>query len=122
MPKVLNASALRLKPNVLPPNAVYIGRRTRNGWRASKWGNRLRPGRDGTHKEICQISQLDMRSATVSSGIAGATRARSGLLVRARTVPRRRAGRNGESLATLAVLWLRLSAGAPDPCACDPTC
>jgi hypothetical protein len=52
MPKVLNASALRLKPNVLPPNAVYIGRRTRNGWRASKWGNPFRPGRDGTREEI----------------------------------------------------------------------
>ena len=43
MPRVLNARALRLKPNVVPSGAVYIGRNTRNGWRKSRWGNPFRP-------------------------------------------------------------------------------
>jgi hypothetical protein len=52
MPRVLNARTLLLKPNVVPPGAVYIGRHTRNGWRASRWGNPFRLGKDGTSAEV----------------------------------------------------------------------
>jgi hypothetical protein len=52
---VLNARTLRLKPNAVPPGAVYIGRNTRNGWRASRWGNPFRPGRDGTLAEVIEL-------------------------------------------------------------------
>jgi len=51
-PRVLNATGAGFKPNCPPPGAVYIGRRTRNGWRASKWANGFRIGPDGTLPEV----------------------------------------------------------------------
>ena len=51
-PRVLNAGALRLKPNAVPPGAVYIGRKTRNGWQARRWGNPFRAGKDAEVIEI----------------------------------------------------------------------
>ena len=55
MPHVLNVRTLRLKPNVVPPGAVYIGRQTRNGWRASRWGNPFKPGKNGPQAEVVEL-------------------------------------------------------------------
>ena len=48
-PRVFNLHGMGIKPNTLPPNGVYIGRRTRNGWEESKWHN---PYKVGVHGDL----------------------------------------------------------------------
>jgi hypothetical protein len=42
-----------MKPDQLPPNTVYIGRRVvRGGWPETKWGNPFKHPRDGSHLDV----------------------------------------------------------------------
>jgi hypothetical protein len=52
MTRVLNIKGGGIAPNCPPSGAVYIGRATRNGWRASRWANPFKVGRDGTLPEV----------------------------------------------------------------------
>jgi Domain of unknown function (DUF4326) len=56
MPRVLNARGMN--PDQLPPGAVYIGRRARGGWPATKWGNPFKLPKDGSRAEVIAMYRV----------------------------------------------------------------
>ena len=52
MNRILNLRGRAIAPNEPPPGCVYIGRRSRNGWQGSKWGNPYKVGPHGVLGEV----------------------------------------------------------------------
>lgn len=71
------------------PGRVYIGR-------PSKWGNPFVIGRDGSREEVIEKYRVARVATRVARRARRTPRPRSGLLVRAAVVPRRRADRARE--------------------------
>jgi Domain of unknown function (DUF4326) len=61
MPRVINLKGQSRRPNEVGPSEVYIGRSTRNGWRASKWGNPFHVPRNATPEQRVEIIAMYRR-------------------------------------------------------------
>lgn len=102
-----------MNPDQLPPNTVYIGRRARGGWAATKWRNPFKVSNDSSRAEVIAMYRVWLCKPAWPRGCRPARAAglRSCVLVRAGRLPCRCASGNSERVAASARRDLSALAG-----------